>query len=81
MPAKAGPCEDGSAVSKPVGELIVDVPAPKPRLYRENETSTLPESNLIEACVVRADLDWGVGDIEFDRPHATRFEVDEDDSS
>lgn len=35
---------------------------------------------MIEIRVVRAHLDWRVGNIEFDWPHATGFEVDEDDS-
>ena len=36
---------------------------------------------MIETRVVLAHLDWCVGNIEFDWPHATGFEVDEDDSS
>lgn len=67
-------------MSKPVGELIVNVPAPGSD-QRENQTPTLLESKLIETRVVRAHLDRRVGNIEFDWPHATGFEVDEDDSS
>lgn len=63
---------------EPVGELIVDVPAPGGDEC-EGETSTILEPNVIKTWVVRAYLDGDVGEVEFYRPHAAGFEVDEDE--
>ena len=64
-------------MSEPMGEFIANVPAPSSH-HRENKTPALLEQNWVDTRVVRAYLDRHVGNIELDRPQATRFEVDED---
>lgn len=66
-------------MSKSIRELIVNVPTPSSD-ERENETSALLETDVIETRVVRTHLDWRVRDVEFGWSNATGFEVDEDDS-
>jgi len=68
--------QDVSTVLVPIREFIADVPAPGSD-HRKNKLSAFLKQNSINIWVVRADLVRHVRDIEFDRPTATRFEVDE----
>jgi hypothetical protein len=68
--------KDVSAVLAPIREFIVHIPTPSSH-HCENQTPTFLEQNLIHFRIVRADLFGYVGNIEFNRPDATGFEVDE----
>jgi hypothetical protein len=69
--------EDGSAVPKSVGELVVGVPSPRGD-HRQHQPSTLTEQILIEIVVALTDIERGVRYIEFNRAEAAGFEVDEE---
>jgi hypothetical protein len=82
--AKRGPrrtlaelVEDVSAVSAPMGELIVEVPPPGGD-HPKNKPPTLIEQDLIDIRIQGPCLGRDVRNIEFDRPTATGLEVDEE---
>ena len=71
--------KDVSAVVA-IREFVVHIAAPRSD-HRENKTPTLLEQNLIDGGIVRADLVRHVCNIELNRPNATRFEVNEDQTT
>src|ERR1700760_1256242 len=62
------------AALAPVRELVVPVPAPRGD-HGQDEDPALAQQLLIDARVVLADLFGGMGEVEFDRPPATRLEI------
>src|SRR5437763_8200845 len=65
-----------SPCSLPVRELVGGIPAPRCD-HRKNEDPALPKQVLIGVRIALADLFGDMGEIEFDRPTATRLQVDE----
>ena len=61
----------------PIGELVVSIPAPRSD-HRQHEDPARAQQLLIDTRIVRADFLGRVGEVEFDRPAATRLEVDEE---
>jgi hypothetical protein len=57
-----------------VWELVASIPAPR-RDHRQHEDPALAQQVLIDTRIVLADLFWRMGEVEFDRPTATRLEV------
>ncbi len=66
--------EEFSACSMPVRELVASIPAPRCD-HRKNEDPALAEQFLISVRIALADLFGHMGEVEFDRPTATRLEV------
>ena len=62
--------------SAPVRELVASIPAPRGD-HRQHEDPALAQQVLIDARIVLADFFGRMGEVEFDRPTATRLEVDE----
>lgn len=60
----------------PMRELIADIPSPGSD-HRKNKPPTLLKQDLIDIGIARTGLVRHVRNIELDRPTATRFEVDE----
>jgi hypothetical protein len=61
----------------PVGairELVVSIPAPRCD-HGEHEDAALPEQLMVNIRIALADLFGHVGEVELDRPTATRLEV------
>jgi hypothetical protein len=57
---------------------VVVAPVPAPRGdHRKHDDPALEEQFLINARIALADLFGHMGEVEFDRPTATRLEVDE----
>ena len=68
--------EEFSPCSSPVREVVVSIPAPRCD-HRKHEDPALAEQFLIGVRIVLAHLFGHMGDVELDRPTATRLEVDE----
>ena len=66
--------EEFSPCSSTVRELVVSIPAPRCD-HRKNEDPALAEQFLISVRIVLADLFGHMGEVELDRPAATRLEV------
>ena len=60
----------------PVGELVASIPAPRCD-HRQHEDPALAQQVLIDTRIVLTDFLGRMGEVEFDRPTATRLEVDE----
>ena len=58
----------------PVWELVASIPAPRGD-HRLDEDPALAQQVSIDARIVLADVFGRMGEVEFDRPTATRFEV------
>ena len=60
----------------PIGKLIVSIPAPCGD-HRQHEEPALAQQGSLDTRIVRADCFGRMGEVEFDRPTATRLKVDE----
>src|SRR3954467_8109274 len=60
----------------PVWELVASIPAPRCD-HRQHEDPALAQQVSIYTRIVLADLFGRMGEVEFDRPTATRLKVDE----
>ena len=58
----------------PIWELVASIPAPRCD-HRQHEDPALAQQVLIDAWIVLADFFGRMGDVEFDRPTATRLKV------
>src|ERR1700675_4296293 len=59
---------------RPVRELVGSIPAPRCD-HRQHEDPALANQVLISSRIVLADFFGRMGEVEFDRPTATRLEV------
>src|SRR6185437_9007787 len=59
----------------PIGKLVASIPAPGGD-HRQHEDPALAQQVVIDPRIVRADRFRGMGEVEFDRPTATRLEID-----
>jgi hypothetical protein len=59
----------------PVWELVASIPAPRCD-HRQHEDPALAQQVLMDTRIVLADLFGRMGEVEFDRPTATRLKVD-----
>jgi hypothetical protein len=64
----------------PIREFIPDVPAPRCD-HRKNESAAFAEQLSITGRIAIADLFGHMGEVELDRPTATRLEVDEEQTA
>src|SRR3972149_8154149 len=62
------------AHSAPVRELVVSIPAPRCD-HGKHEDPALAEQLMVNIRIALADLFGHMGEVEFDRPTATRLEV------
>jgi len=63
----------------PVRELVARIPAPCGD-HGKDKDPALIEQVFISVCVSLADLCGDMGEVELDRPAATRLEIDEQQS-
>src|SRR6516162_8506920 len=56
----------------PIWELVASIPAPRCD-HRQHEDPALAQQVLIDAWIVLADFFGRMGEVEFDRPTATRL--------
>src|SRR5215469_435738 len=61
----------------PIWELVASIPAPRGD-HRQHEDPALAQQVLIDTRIVLADFLGRMGEVEFDRPAATRLEVYEE---
>src|SRR6202046_1637150 len=79
-PGAAGAIERGPDLAEPlraqltpVRELVASIPAPRCD-HCQHEDPALAQQVLIDTRIVRADFLWRMGEVELDRPTATRLE-------
>ena len=61
----------------PIGELVASIPAPCGD-HRQHEEPARAQHVVINPWIVVADIFGRMGKVEFDRPTATRLQVDEE---